>query len=404
MAPGNLSESSPYSPHLAQIIAIGWNILASSCVSSNSTVSVGCMKPLKNPVDSLKHSDAKDFCLLNSLQLIDRQPIFCARIVYYDGVKKERQEAIAYAKDRLPFSQRSIGYLRSEKWLVDYPPVLSVTATSVDNLSPFSYICPIGYRDLQPEYIHVLTSEPLSESLQQHLQKSATIVSKYLNLAMDWNSRTNEIQMLEQILQKASHQLRNSLSLVALYAQNLCFGLKDSPWQEQAKVICQSVERIDLNLHEIIDCSQGDCLRLTPQDLRSLVLARIEVLQPAIEQKQLNIKISDTSVILMLDRSQIEQAFDNILSNAIHFSPIAGTIECTWQVFQGEVLIKITDRGTGISPTDLPNIFNPFYSRRAGGTGLGLTIAKKIVLDHQGSLWVQNLSSGGAQFSLILSR
>lgn len=367
-------------------------------------MSVGRIKVMKSSIDNLKNTDTKDFCLLNSLQLIDRQPIFCSRMVYHDAVMKERQEVIAYADDRQPFSQRSIDYLRSEKWLLDYPPILSITEVSIDNLSPFSYICPIGYRNGRPEYIHVLTSEPLSENLQQHLKKSATIVSKYLNLAMDWNSRTNEIQLLEQILQKASHQLRNSLSLVSLYAQNLCFGLKDSPLQEQAEIICQSVERIDLNLHELIDCSQGNCLRLTPQDLRSLVLARIYFLQPAIEQKQLNIRISDTSAILMLDRLQIEQVFDNILSNAIYFSPIFGTIECTWQIFQGEISIKITDEGTGIAPADLPNIFNPFYSRREGGTGLGLTIAKKIVLDHQGSLWAQNLNSGGAQFSLILSK
>lgn len=359
---------------------------------------------MKNSIDSLKNTDTKDFCLLNSLQLIDRQPIFCSRIVYHDAAMKERQETMAYAGGRQPFSQRSIDYLRSEKWLVDYPPVLSITEVSIDGLSPFSYICPIGYRNQQPEYIHVLTSEPLSESLQQQLQKSATIVSKYLNLAIDYNSRAKEIQILEQILQKVSHQIRNSLSLVSLYAQNLCFGLKDSPWQEQAKVICQTVERIDLNLHELIDCSQGDCLKLTPEDLRSLVLARIGFLQPAIEQKQLKIRISDPTAILMIDRSQIEQAFDNILSNAIHFSPMFGSIDCTWQIFQGEVLIKITDEGSGIDPADLPNIFNPFYSRREGGTGLGLTIAKKIILDHHGSLWAQSLSSGGARFSAILPR
>jgi signal transduction histidine kinase len=359
---------------------------------------------MKTSIDSLKNTDARDFCLLNSLQLIDRQPIFCSRIVYHDPVMKERQEVIAYADDRLPFSQRSIDYLRSEKWLVDYPPVLSITAASIENLSPFSYICPIGYRNREPEYIHVLTSEPLSESLQQHLQTSATIVGKYLNLVMDWNSRAREIQSLEQILQQVGHQLRNSLSLVSLYAQNLYFGLQDSPWQEQAKVICQSVEKIDTNLYDSFDRDRCHGLRSIPLDLRSLVLERIEFLQPAIEQKQLDIRISDTSAILMLDRSQIEQVFDNILSNAIHFSPMCGSIECSWQIFQGEVLIKITDEGPGISAEDLPNIFNPFYSRRKGGTGLGLTIAKKIVLEHHGSLWAQNSSAKGAQFSIILSR
>lgn len=359
---------------------------------------------MSNSIAGVKNTALKDFCLLNSLQLSDSQQIFCARIVYYDISTKNRQEVITYADDRLPLSQCSIDYLRTEKWLVDYPPVLSITPINIDNLSPFTYICPLGYRNQQPEYIQVMSSAPLSESLQQYLRNSATIVSKYLDLTMDWTWQFDEIQILDRILQRVSHQLRNSLSLVALYAQNLCFGLKDTPWQEQAKVICRSVERIDINLNELTDRTQGDRLRLTPQDLRKLVWERIEIFKPAIDRKQLVLNTSDTSTLLMLDRSQIEQVFDNILSNAIHFSPISGKIKVTWQIFQGEVLIKITDEGRGIAAEDLANIFNPFYSRREGGTGLGLTIAKKIVLDHHGSLWAQNTAAGGAQFSLILPR
>ena len=98
----------------------------------------------------------------------------------------------------------------------------------------------------------------------------------------------------------------------------------------------------------------------------------------------------------------MQQVFDNLLSNAVHFSPQSGTIACSWQIFQGEVLISISDEGAGLSPEDLYKIFNPFYSRREGGTGLGLTISKKIVLGHHGSLWAQNVKSGGARFSMIL--
>jgi signal transduction histidine kinase len=91
-----------------------------------------------------------------------------------------------------------------------------------------------------------------------------------------------------------------------------------------------------------------------------------------------------------------------LLSNAVYFSPISGTISCHWQIFEQEILINISDEGSGLSPDDLQKIFSPFYSRRSGGTGLGLTIAKKIVLEHQGKLWAQNSRAGGARFSLIL--
>ena len=73
-------------------------------------------------------------------------------------------------------------------------------------------------------------------------------------------------------------------------------------------------------------------------------------------------------------------------------------------MFKEEVFIQVSDEGKGIPPEDLRNIFNPFYSRRSGGTGLGLTIAKKIVLDHQGNLWAKNNPEGGAEFCLILPK
>ena len=71
-------------------------------------------------------------------------------------------------------------------------------------------------------------------------------------------------------------------------------------------------------------------------------------------------------------------------------------------IFQEEVLIKISDQGKGLSSEDIQKIFTPFYTRRPGGIGLGLTIAKKIILDHHGNLWAQSLSESGAQFCIIL--
>jgi signal transduction histidine kinase len=362
------------------------------------------MKVVNDSITNPISVEAKEFCILASSHLTNYEPIFFARIVYHDFLNKTRQETIVYADQETPLDRRSIDYLRSEKWLLDYPPVFSITQPNLEHLSAFSYICPLGYRNQEPEYIHVIAKEPLSENLQQQVKQSAMLLSKYLNLYIDRNSRVSEIKILEQILQRIGHQLRNSLSLISLYVQNLCFGLKDHDLQPQAQIISQNIQNLDLKLNELIECSQGECLKLTHQDLRILILESIDSLQPSIQQKHLNIRISDTSVLLNVDRLQMKQVFDNLLSNAVHFSPIFGTIVCNWQIFQGEVLIKIADEGPGISPEDLPKIFNPFYSRREGGTGLGLTIAKKIVLDHQGSLWAQNLGSGGAQFSLILSR
>ncbi|MBE9001279.1 HAMP domain-containing histidine kinase [Nostoc sp. LEGE 12447] len=362
------------------------------------------VQKLENGSNYLNSSDIQSYCQLESEQLTSQYPIFFARIVYHDYLLKNHQEVINYGQDQAPFSHKTLAYLRSEAWLTDFPPALTLHEFRLKDFSSISYICPIGYKNQKPEYIQIITHKPLSESLQLYVKRSAMLLSKYADIYLDYGRQKTEIQLLEDILHRIGHQLRNSLGLIGLYAHNLCLGLEDSPWQEQATIIGESIQDLDTNLNELIDCGQSAKLRVKLQDLRSLVLESIKNLQPLINEKELKILIPETSTILKIDKLQMKQVFDNILSNAVHFSPNSGTITCSWQVFQDEVLIKISDQGPGLSQEDLQKVFTPFYSRRRGGTGLGLTIAKKIILDHQGSIWAQALSESGAQFSVILPR
>jgi signal transduction histidine kinase len=103
----------------------------------------------------------------------------------------------------------------------------------------------------------------------------------------------------------------------------------------------------------------------------------IKGLQPWLEKKQVQIVCDETPVTLAVDRWQMKQVFDNLLSNAVYFSPQTGRVTCNWMVFRDEVLVNISDQGAGLSEEDLKQAFTPFYSRRPGGTGLGLAIAKK---------------------------
>lgn len=353
-------------------------------------------------------------------QLVDREPILLARIVFCPDPTRQHQEILRYSQQSdlqqllLGFSSSFITYLRSEAWLVNYPETFAVAEIALEDSTAVGYFCLWGYTNNQPEYILAIAARPLTANLQQQIQNLARSISEYRQLYRDWTAKAAESKLLEETIQKISHQLRNSLSLISLCAKNLWFSLQDSPapTQVQAQVICDGIQNLDVTLAESIlslrdrltDEAQLPQLRLFSQDLRLLVAESIRNLQPLIQQKQLKVVISEIPAFSTVDRSQMQQVFDNLLSNAVHFSPISGTVYCNWQIFQKEVSIDISDNGTGLSPEDLQNIFTPFYSRREGGTGLGLTISRKIVLSHQGSLWAQNLSSGGARFSLILPR
>jgi signal transduction histidine kinase len=332
-------------------------------------------------------------------QLATRSPLYHARIIYDDPIAKTRRSITSLTPT--PLSSDTLAYLESESWLLDFPLVLTITEIDLDPISAKAYLCPLGYRHAQPEYLLVLAQTRLSASQQTELLNSVSMLLQYQTLYFNYCDRATEVHLLEQIIHRVGHQLRNPLGLIALYAESLYLELASDRLQTQAASIRTTVQETLKHLTELIYCGQSQ-LNSLPHDLRSLVEESLQALQPLLQQKQIQVKYPDTTVELRMDRFQMKQVLDNLLRNAIDYSPEAGAIGIHWQAFQGEVLIQITDQGSGIAADELQKIFQPFYSRRPGGTGLGLTIAKKIVLDHQGHLWAQTVPEGGAQFSITL--
>ncbi len=355
-----------------------------------------------NAVGSTAELDFEMICQLQCQSAVDLQPIFFARVVYFQSERQQHREVMEYDREHRYFDRVSIDYLRSEQWLLDYPAVFTVEEVYLEDRSLFAYFCPIGYRNNRPEYIQAIADRSLSARGQKYLQRIAIVLDKYREVQLNWGLQTAKSQQLQTAIQTVSHQLRNSFASIALYAHNLHLMLNNHPVQEQAQIICEGIQNLERILTESIDCSQSQGIALAQIDLRELVAQSIRNLAPLIQLKQIEISIPETSTYLNVDRLKMKQVFDNLLSNAVHFSPDSGTITCRWHIFQKEISISIADEGSGLSPEDLQKIFTPFYSRREGGTGLGLTIAKNIVLEHGGSLSAQNLPSKGARFLLIL--
>ena len=322
---------------------------------------MGVKACLDNPTSADRTSEPsalQRFFDLQVEQLVDREPILLARIVFCPDPTQQHQEILRYSQQSdsqqqlLQFSSNFITYLQSEAWLVNYPETFTVAEVALENSDAVGYFCPWGYTNNQPEYILAIADRSLTANLQQQIQNLARSIAAYRQLYRDWTAQTAESKLLAETIQNISHQLRNSLSLISLCAKNLWFSLQDSsaPTQVQAQVICDGIQNLDVTLAESIlslrerstNGTQLPKLRLLPQDLRSLVAESIKNLQPLIEQKQLNISIPETPAFSTVDRSQMQQVFDNLLSNAVHFSPIGGTIYCNWQIFQKEISIDIS--------------------------------------------------------------
>lgn len=341
-------------------------------------------------------------CQFQVKQLVANLPIRAAWILYREADSGPNRTIAYYLQEPDTLEPTMPPGLETGNWSADRWPFLKVSVVGKDADS--MYVCWLSQDMAHPAYLLLWAAEPLSAFHKQWVEQIATAIEHYLRLQQHCARQQAKNQILEQLLQRAEHQLRNPLALIGLYAENLRMHLPSGLLQDQAHLIRATVDELSTHLTDLINSSGRSPLRLAPCDLRLVVIEVIQRLQPWLDQKHLQVLYPSTSLLLLADRWQMQQVFDNLLTNAIHFTPDAGTITWSWKIFQDEVLIEVADQGPGLSEEDLKQAFIPFYSRRSGGTGLGLAIAKKIILDHQGSVWAQNLPSGGAQFSFTLPR
>ncbi len=135
----------------------------------------------------------------------------------------------------------------------------------------------------------------------------------------------------------------------------------------------------------------------------------LDTLGGQISEKRLNVHLDLPMDIPPIRGNPIRlrQMLDNLIGNAIKYTPEGGDITVEMEVQGEQVIIRISDNGPGIPPADQPHIFEKFYRasnvpKGVGGSGLGLAIVKSIVDSHQGRIWVESLLGHGSTFTVVL--
>ena len=220
-------------------------------------------------------------------------------------------------------------------------------------------------------------------------------------------------QLKSDFIAIASHELRTPLGLVLGYASML----KDETGgaaAEKLNVVVQSA----LHLRELIEdmvnlrhLETGEtALQLTIFDIQEWVqsvCADCDSLATA-KRQTISIQLPPEPIQICADRAQITIVLNNLLTNAVKFTPDGGRIVVRADPCEGDVWFSVTDSGVGIPPADLERIFERFYqvephlTRRQGGMGLGLPIAKEMVQLHGGRIWAESVVGKGSRFTFTL--
>jgi two-component system, NtrC family, sensor histidine kinase HydH len=219
--------------------------------------------------------------------------------------------------------------------------------------------------------------------------------------------RSERLAALGQLTAGLAHELRNPLGTIKASAELLGRShTRESPEliQELAGYITTEVDRTNGLISRFLDFAAPLKLQAKLSDIRETVQLAAAQAAGRAEAKAVRIdtKLPQTRLEFCFDPELLQLALTNLLHNAIDASPAGASVRMGVERQPGEVLVSISDNGSGIPPDQLESIFNPFFTTKAEGTGLGLAIVSKIVDEHRGKLTVNSDLTKGTTFSLLL--
>ena len=250
------------------------------------------------------------------------------------------------------------------------------------------------------------------------IRRESGFISGLVAVLHDTTEQEKEERERRLFVSNVSHELRTPLTSVKSYLEALDEGALSEPVAPDfIKVSLDETNRMMRMVTDLLHLSRIDnaTSHLDVELINftafiTFILNRFDQIRGQDEEKKYEL-VRDypiTSVWIEIDTDKMTQVIDNILNNAIKYSPDGGKITVTMKTTDDQMILSISDQGLGIPKQDLPRIFDRFYrvdrarSRAQGGTGLGLAIAKEIIKQHKGFIWAKSEYGKGSTFTIVL--
>lgn len=250
------------------------------------------------------------------------------------------------------------------------------------------------------------------------VRRESGFISGLVAVLHDTTEQEKEERERRLFVSNVSHELRTPLTSVKSYLEALDEGALSEPVAPDfIKVSLDETNRMMRMVTDLLHLSRIDnaTSHLDVELINftafiTFILNRFDQIRGQDEEKKYEL-VRDypiTSVWIEIDTDKMTQVIDNILNNAIKYSPDGGKITVTMKTTDDQMILSISDQGLGIPKQDLPRIFDRFYrvdrarSRAQGGTGLGLAIAKEIIKQHHGFIWAKSEYGKGSTFTIVL--
>ena len=253
------------------------------------------------------------------------------------------------------------------------------------------------------------------------IQRESGFISGLVCVLTDVTEQQKIDRERRNFVSNVSHELRTPLTSIKSYTE----ALVDGAWENKEiapgflKVIETETDRMMRMITDLINLSRMDQNRLALEkefinmnELVVHIVNRFEMVLQSEPYRDKNYRIltdiTQRDLWVELDQDKITQVLDNIINNAIKYSPDGGRIIVRLMETHTDIIVSVSDEGLGISRKDIPHLFDRFYrvdkarSRAMGGSGLGLAIAQEVIQLHGGKIWVNSIENKGSTFFVSL--
>ena len=223
--------------------------------------------------------------------------------------------------------------------------------------------------------------------------------------------RSERMAAAGQIASHITHEIRNPLSSISLNTELLEEELGGLPGEtvDEARSLCRAmrreVDRLTEITEEYLRFARLPRPHLAPEDVNEILQSLLAFMANELRGKKVEVMFDLRPELpsVEADENQLRQAFLNLLRNAVEaMAARGGTLRVATALRDAEVEVRIADTGSGIADEDLPKVFEPFFSTKEKGTGLGLPLTQQIIQEHGGSIGVQSAAGQGTIFTVRL--
>ncbi len=218
--------------------------------------------------------------------------------------------------------------------------------------------------------------------------------------------RTERVAELGTLASGMAHEIGTPMNVILGRAEYLMDRVRDEPIKKGLQTIIAQVERITKVMNQLLAFARRKPPERGPLQLKDIVENGLELFQERLEKSRVTVEsvLDDDCPNVLADGDQMSQVFINLVMNALHAMPDGGTLRVGLAQDQDIVQLTVADSGHGIPPEALPKIFEPFFTTKefGKGTGLGLTVVKGIIEEHQGTITVDSEEGKGTRFTIVL--